>query len=413
MMRPIAIGLSPNTTVWDVCLALRFLLTPWRYKKGGAIKALQNWFRKFFHVSYAIPFDSGRFALLYSLQSLGIKEGDEILLQAFTCVAVPNAVLWTGAKPVYVDILDSFTIDARDLEKKITPYSKAIIVQHTFGIPADMNLIGKIAKQHNLFVIEDCAHTIGGEFHGKKLGNFSDVSIFSFGRDKAVSCIFGGMALTSNKKIGYALEQTEKSLSYPSLMWIFQQLLHPVAFFIILPFYGVGIGKIILFFLQKLHLLSIPVARGEKQGERPHTLGKKMPNALAELALFQLKRVLQFNARRKKIASEYVQKLNVLRAGTWYKNIVPFLRFPLVVEKREEMLNFFRSKKIYVGKWYSEVVDPKGADLKQVFYKTGSCPNAEYIAKHILNLPTYPTMTDLDVKNVINVFQTYDQDHRN
>jgi len=321
--------------------------------------------------------------------------------------------MWAKAKPVYVDIANSYTIDTKDLEKKITSSTKAIIVQHTFGIPAEMDQIVGIAKKHNLFVIEDCAHTIGGMYKEQKLGSLGDVGIFSFGRDKAFSSVFGGIVITSRKNIGKQLKVFQGNLSHPSILWIAQQLFHPVALSLVFPLYNLFLGKMFLLSLQLFGMLSLPLETEEKQGKFPHNLGKKMPNALAALALFQLKRISQFNARRKEIASEYVQKINVLYSGTLYKNIIPFLRFPLVVEKREEMLNFFRSKKIYVGKWYSEVVDPKGVDLKQVFYKTGSCPNAEYIAKHILNVPTYPTMTDSDVKNVINVFQKYDQDHRN
>ena len=120
-----------------------------------------------------------------------IGEGDEVLVQAFTCVAVPNSVLWAQATPVYADIDATLNIDPIDVEKKITNRTKAIIVQHTFGIPADMDALVALAKKHNILLIEDCAHSLGATYKGKKVGTFGDAAFFSFGRDKVVSSVFG------------------------------------------------------------------------------------------------------------------------------------------------------------------------------------------------------------------------------
>ncbi|KXK11813.1 MAG: L-glutamine:2-deoxy-scyllo-inosose aminotransferase [Microgenomates bacterium OLB23] len=140
-----------------------------------------------------------------------MREGDEVLLQGFTCVAVPNAVVWNGLKPVFVDVDDHYNL-VDDLESYIGPNTKAIIVQHTFGIAANMKAIALAAKKHNLFIIEDCAHALGGMYASQPLGSFGDVSIVSFGRDKVVSSVFGGAALTKNKTVAAALSSFEKNL---------------------------------------------------------------------------------------------------------------------------------------------------------------------------------------------------------
>src|SRR5258708_1144887 len=153
MKRPIAIGLSPNTQKDDIILALRLLCMPWQYVRGSAAKELERWFRTYFKLSYAVAFINARSALYAILHCLHIKQGDEVILQAFTCVAVPNAIIATGAKPIYVDIDQSLNINPDLIEKKITKKTKAIIVQHTFAIPANMDAIGKIAQKYAIHVI--------------------------------------------------------------------------------------------------------------------------------------------------------------------------------------------------------------------------------------------------------------------
>ncbi|MDE2591205.1 MAG: aminotransferase class I/II-fold pyridoxal phosphate-dependent enzyme, partial [Patescibacteria group bacterium] len=235
MNRPIAIGLSPNTEPDDVRLALKMLCMPWMYTRGKASDVLERWFQRFFNVSSAIGFSNGRSALYATLSALGVEKGDEVILQAFTCVVVPDAILALGAKPVYADITKNLTIDAKDIEKKITKRTKVILVQHTFGIPTDMEAVCSLAKAHNLYVVEDVAHTLGEEFKKKKLGTFGNASIFSFGRDKAFSSVFGGMAITDDAALGKKIRLYQRQRPYPSGYWVAQQLFHPVAFSFILP----------------------------------------------------------------------------------------------------------------------------------------------------------------------------------
>jgi len=162
-MNPIFIALSPNTQPEDVFLAFKLLFSPRKWQGGKEIKKLEESFKKYFQAKFAISFLSGRTSLWSILKSLGIGEGDEVLLQAYTCVVVPNPIVALGAKPVWVDInKETFNMDVGDFEKKISKNSKAVIVQHTFGQPAWVEKIVKIAKKYKLFVIEDCAQALGG-----------------------------------------------------------------------------------------------------------------------------------------------------------------------------------------------------------------------------------------------------------
>lgn len=398
----INIGLSPNLELEDSWLALKTLLQPWMWKKGPGVQKLEQWFGV-----NAVAFNSGRSAEYEILKSFKIGLGDEVLLQTFTCVAVPNSVLWLGGKPVYVDIDESLTMDPADLERKITAKSKAVIVQHTFGQLAKLEIISQICKKHGLFLIEDCAHIIKKNLEG-------DAAFYSFGRDKAISSVFGGMGVIKNSQFQFSNSNSK----YPTYFWILQQLLHPVAMAVILPLYNFGIGKAFLWILQKLKLLSFPVYGIEKSGGQPQDFPKKMPNALAVLALVQLAKLEKFEKRRKEIAQIYDEKLGelgkkkMLNSASWrigHDRNTSLLRYPILVEKPDELRKFTRGKRIILGNWYSNVIDPKGTDFSKIGYQKGSCPMAEKMASQIVNLPMYPRMKDEDVFRVVRVVREWEK----
>jgi len=147
-------SLSPNTEADDIFLALKILISPWLWVKGRAVKELENTFKQWLGVKYVFAFSSGRTCLYVILSSLGLSKNDEVLLQAYTCVAVPNSIIWAGAKPVYVDCEETiFNMSVEDLKKKITPKSKALIIQHTFGRPTKIDQLMAAAKENNLQII--------------------------------------------------------------------------------------------------------------------------------------------------------------------------------------------------------------------------------------------------------------------
>jgi len=410
MKKIIAIGLSPNTTAQDAILAVRLLFSPLTYLQGNSIKQLEHWFVNYFKTRYAISFTSGRSALYAVLHCLDIGSGDEVLLQSFTCVAVPNAVIATGAKPVYADIAEDLDIDVDKLVEKITKKTRAIILQHTFGVPANFEAIATIAKKYRLFIIEDVAHTIGGEYKGKKLGQLGGASIFSFGRDKAFSSTFGGMAITQNEDLGKKLRLYQKQKNYPSFFWVIQQLLYPIiSWFILTFYYFLSLGKILHFVLRRFNFFSFPVSKQEKNGMFNPREVKKFPNALARLALLQIKRIELYNKRRIEIAQMYFQHAKEYKSGIIFSErlSIPLLRFPVTVVNKKEAIRFFAKNGIYIGDWYNQAIDPVGVDLEKIYYKNGSCPKAEEMAKHIINLPTYPRMKDSDVEKVLGVLKKY------
>ncbi|OGM20889.1 hypothetical protein A2714_00515 [Candidatus Woesebacteria bacterium RIFCSPHIGHO2_01_FULL_38_9] len=410
MKRPIAISLSPNPQKDDVLLALKLLLSPIRWFDFRKTERLEKEFAKYFGNNYkALAVNSGRSALYLILKTLAVS-GGEVALQALTCVAVPNSVLWLNAKPLYIDVDEGFNMDPNNLREKVSEKTKAIIVQHTFGMPADMDQLLKLARKGKIPVIEDCALSLGGKYKNKLLGTLGDVSFFSFGRDKVISSVFGGIILCRDSKLYEKLLEERDKLVYPGPGWVVQQLLHPILFSIILPLYNFGLGKLtigkfLLFLLQKLGILSRAVYNEEKYGKRPKLFPTKMPGALAHLALNQLKKLESYNSHRKDIAKIYSKQLRktsfkvppIKQGSIW-------VRFPLLSDNALSIIECAKKKGVLLGDWYKDVVVPV-ADLSLVRYEKGSCPNAQKFAGRILNLPTYPTFSEDQAREVIRLIK--------
>ncbi len=413
MKRPIAIALSPNTDTEDVRLAWHLLFVRSVWKDRGVLQRAAEKIAERFPNHFVTLTSSGRQALFDVLRSYNIKKGDEVILQAFTCIAVPEPIIWTGATPVYADLptgmqasQSRYSIDPQEVRKKITPHTKAIVLQHTFGIPGPVEEILAIAKEHNLVVIEDCAHALGAMFNGKPLGTFGDAAILSFGRDKCISSVFGGAVITRDKHRAHTLQAMQSSRALPPTGWVMQQLLHPILFSFILPtYFWYGMGKALLVAFQKLGLLSRAVAFEEREGKKPVHFEYAYSPALAMLLLEQLKKLDHISERRRVIASRYSKELRIPTPGI--EATPSYLRFPMQVANRNELLLHAREKHMLLGDWYDAALVPAASNFWAFQYIPGSCPNAEAISREIINLPTYPSLTDTQVTSVIEYMNTY------
>ena len=153
-------------------------------------------------VKHAVAVSSGTAALHLIVKALGIGQGDEVLVPSFTFVASVNVILYEGATPVFVDIEpDTYNLDPEDLERKITPRTKAIMVVDVFGHPAEWDEILRIAERHNLKVIDDSCEALGAEYKGKKLGQFGDAAAFAFYPNKQMTTGEGGIVVTDNDEV--------------------------------------------------------------------------------------------------------------------------------------------------------------------------------------------------------------------
>ena len=166
---------------------------------GPEVNQFEDAFAKKLGLQYAIGVASGTDALLMSLDALGIGKGDEVIVPAYTFIATANVVVRLGATPVFVDILeDDYTISPKKIKTAITPKTKAVIPVHLYGKSARMDEILQIAKENNLFVVEDVAQATGAKFKGKYLGSLGSVGAFSFYPTKNLSCAGDGGLITTN-----------------------------------------------------------------------------------------------------------------------------------------------------------------------------------------------------------------------
>lgn len=409
-------ALSPNTQQDDFRLALKVLFSPSQYLHGKFPKRIGRWFKNFFGVKYAATYESARTALLFVLKELGVKDGDEVIIQSFTCIAAVNPIKWAGAVPVFVDINPKiFNMDFDDLANKVTEKTKVILVQHTFGYPALIEEIVDFAKSKGIFVIEDCAHTIGTELGERKLGTFGDAAIYSLGRDKAISASFGGVVITSNDEVGRSLEEGQKFLTYPSKSWVIRQVLYTIIAYLTRELYDkASLGKLIHLFFSKVGVIQKATSEGEKkEGKLPKHARSCLPNALARVAFNQLHKIEEVNNKKREIMHIYVKRLEKLSLDEvdlpeWKegKNFFP-IRFPLLVKRRDKLVEFSKEKGILLGDWYDTPIAPKDIDLVKSGYKQGSCPNAEDVCENIVNLPLHVNMTEEDALKVIAVIRDF------
>jgi dTDP-4-amino-4,6-dideoxygalactose transaminase len=418
-MKTIAISLSPNTSRQDTLLALRLLTAPSHWGQTGKMtRLLEMDMAQQTGAQHAFALDSVRSGLYLALKAMGIGAGDEVLVQAYTCIAVPNSVVWTGAKPVYADI-DPATLNVNldDLEARLTPKTRAIVVQHTFGRPGPVNEIVELARARGIRVIEDCAHALGSLTPSGPVGRLGDAAIFSFGRDKVISSVSGGMVATSDPDLAQSLSRLRDALPMPSARWTFNQLFHPVASAGILPVYDVAkIGKGMLVGLQKAGLLDLAVRPEERRGKMPKGIPTRLPDAVAMMALSQLARLGAFNTRRRNLAALYHEKL----VGTGIQLPAPvepgaqsiYLRYTLHTSDPNSLHRAARAENIYLGNWYDTVIAPAGADLAAVAYTPGQCPAAERQAATSINLPTHPKVSMEDGERIAELVRKWDAGKR-
>lgn len=174
----------------------------WISSSGKYITQFEELFSQYCGVQYGVATSNGTTALHLALTALEIGKGDEVIVPDITFAATVNAVVYTGATPVIVDIEeDSWCISPDEIEKALTPRTKAIIPVHIYGQPCNMGRIGEIARKNNLYIIEDCAEAHGAEWNHKKVGSFGIVSCFSFFGNKVVTTGEGGMCVTNSKEL--------------------------------------------------------------------------------------------------------------------------------------------------------------------------------------------------------------------
>lgn len=333
---------------------------------GEVLKEFERSFAKFTGTEYAIGTPSGTSALFLALLALDIGSGDEVITTPFSFIASSDSILYTGAKPVFVDIdEDTFNIAVDKIEQKINPKTKAILVVHLFGLPADMRAISKIAKKHKLKVIEDSCQAHGAEILGKKTGSFGTVGCFSFYATKNMTTGEGGMVTTNSKRIADRLRMLRSH------------------------------GMRIRYHHEILGYNFVPT------------------NIASAIGIEQLKKLPSFNRRRISNAKfynanlKYMEGLILPHTPKGFKHV--FHQYTLRIKKnfvlsRAKFIEYLRSKEIDSLVFYPIPIH------KQKVYKklgyTGVFPVAEQLAKEVVSIPVHPGLKSRDLMKVVSALKS-------
>jgi perosamine synthetase len=362
-------------------------------------------------------FFKGRVALFAILKAMGIQPGDEVILPGFTCVVVPNAVTYLEAKPVYVDIdPNTFNIDVLKLEELLTSYPsrltnpKAVIVQHTFGIPAEMDSIREIAKKYNLYVIEDSCHAMGSIYKNKEVGTFGDAAFFSSQWSKPVTTGLGGWAIVNNDELRPKMDALIGEFTAPSHREMF---LLKLQYFMYSKFFRPSVFWFAQSAYRSLSKAGLTVGSSsncELEYGMPGGYAKMMSPWHRDLLENQIRRLDQLIRHRKLIAALYEDLLGKKGIKTVslpeeYKPV--FLRYPLLAGNKKKVLEEARRRHIEIGDWFVSPIHPNLEGWEKVGYEKGSCPVAEGICRHIINLPTHNGINESEAEKIIDFVFKY------
>ena len=193
---------EPDIGEEELKLVSEAVRSGWVSSKGRFIEEFERGFADFVGMKYGVATSNGTVAIHLALVALGIGPGDEVIMPDLTFASVGNAIIYTGARPVFVDVHQSYWgMDPERVKEAITERTKAIIVVHLYGHPCDLDPLLEVAEDHGLYVIEDCAEAHGAEYKGRRVGSFGDIACFSFYGNKIITTGEGGMCLTNDYEL--------------------------------------------------------------------------------------------------------------------------------------------------------------------------------------------------------------------
>lgn len=322
-------------------------------------------FSSFIGMKYGVALSSCTAALHIALKILGIGPGDEVIVPSLTFAATANCVLYNEATPVFADVnsLDDWTISLEEIEKKITPKTKAVIVMHYGGFGCDMDAIKSLVEKHNLYLVEDASHAPGGVHQGGRLGSIGHISCFSFYTNKNISTAEGGMLVTNNR------DYSEKAK------------------------------------LLRSHGMTT-TAHERNAGGEFYCVGDlgynyRMDDIRASLGLVQLSKIQEDMSTRNRTATRYrerlkgIEKLRIPFAN--YDGVSSYYIFPALIEgaDRAETRRMLNELGVQTSIHYPPV------HLFRHFGRyTASLPITEEICEKTLSLPMYAKMDDTDLDYV-------------
>jgi dTDP-4-amino-4,6-dideoxygalactose transaminase len=378
----------------SIKIFLKYLLKN-NLTEGNEIKKFEKSFAKYLKVKHSIAVPNARMGLYLILKAWNIKAGDEIIVSSYNTPIIPKVIRIMGAIPIFVDVdPKTYNINPKLIKERITKKTKAIVITHIEGLPCDLNSILKIVKKYNLKLIEDCAHSLGAEYKGKKVGSFGDAAIFSFGKGKHLNTFGGGMITTNNSEIAAAVREEVESFKPPTNFQIIEKLISNIGISIFTnpPFSNFIVYPLILL-TSFLNIDLITKFFEDKTPFIPEKYSIKYSNFQAAVGIQQLKSIERKIKKRIKIAKILDKGLNekIKRQIPLKNTRHVYLNYSIEVSNREAI----RKKLLLHG------IDTQPTWMKSCCH---SCPVSNKLEKTVLYLPIYESLSRDEIEYIIKTF---------
>lgn len=370
----------------DVELAKKWMCSPERWHDQAVVREFEKAFAAWNGSRFAFALSAGRKALSACIYGLGLGPGDEVIIPGYTCIVVQNAFDFAGVGTIHCDVeLDTFGPDAESVAACITPRTKAILIHHIYGLVCrDYEKLLEIARRHGLKTIEDCAHSSGAMFRGKRVGTYGDVAFYSAEWSKSFTAITGGIAVTNKEDVAERMDAFVQNCAWP----------HPAVV-------GKQLRTVVLAHLRKErppkwwmppltrfkygYEETVSTTQAEIDGKMPGDYFTRMSAAAADLALNQIRKIDAYNAARRKTVNHWQNWCD--NAGYRKPMILSesepvFLRYPVLVEpqRKQDTSWAMREIGINLGVWFLTNLHPSRRPVK-------SCPNADRAVQQCVNFP--------------------------
>tara|TARA_B110000003_G_scaffold262752_1_gene285729 strand:- start:7677 stop:9014 length:1338 start_codon:yes stop_codon:yes gene_type:complete len=377
-------------------------------------------FSKLIGEGRAISFAACRMAFYSYMKILKIGNGDEVIIQASNCSVMVNAVLRIGATPVFADIdINTLGTDPKSVSNLITSKTKLIVAQHSFGIPCEIDEIMKIANDHNIKVLEDCALTVGSKYKDVVIGNWGDAALFSIDHSKPLNCMIGGLLYLNNDKLYDQLKKFRDvmpNLNNKHQIALYKQFLFERKYYIPNNYSKAKIIELLNRILNKIRkpqvvFLTDDYNHPSKLKNANYPFPAKLPTFISQLGLYELKHFKKNKESKVQSLNEFItifrkyNKLDLLPKAYFDKRneIIP-QRLIAHLPNKHKAYNYF-SKTFETNKsWFQ---DPfiGCENVEDLGYTYGSCVSSELSAKKIINFPcSFDIKFKKEIQTQINSF---------
>lgn len=354
----------------------------------------------------AFAFWKGRVALYAALRALGVGEGDEVILPGYTCVMAVSPVVYVGATPVFVDIEpETFNIDPERIEAAVTPRTKVLVAQHTYGYPARLDVMVELTRKHNLTLIEDCCLALGSRWDGERCGTFGQAAYFSFQWNKPYTSGLGGMLYAGEEEFAAQVrELCARELVSPGLkevgmlsaqLAVYRTAIYPRT---------TALAQNLFRFLTRKGMVVGSSSTCEFKPVKEPDFFKGMSGRQAASGRRQLHKLDANVAHRRRMTQLYAE---LLAPHGFTPPELPaqadpaLVRYPVRVADKERALAEAARHFVELGSWFECPLHPIETPLEAFGYQPGRCPVAERACREVVNLPLHPRANEATVRRSV------------